>query len=82
MFGAAGKKGLRGEGIELKTLPEFIAEISQELETKHPMRQAIPENLPLLRAMQFVVHWGKEAPKTHTTGASPVARLVRTLPAT
>ena len=58
-FAATGRKGALGDGIEVKSLAEFVAEISQELRTLHPLKQAIPETLPLLRAMQFALHWGK-----------------------
>jgi hypothetical protein len=58
-FGASGRKGVLGEGIEVKSLAEFVAEICEELRTMHPLKQAIPETLPVLRAMQFAVHWGR-----------------------
>ena len=49
-----------GEGIEVKTLAQFIREVCHELRRRHPLREAIPETLPLLRAMQFAVHWGAD----------------------
>ena len=70
-FAAAGKKGLLGEGIEVKTVPEFVAQISRFLQTKHPLKDAIPENLPLLRAMQFALHWGRNELSGNCNTRSP-----------
>jgi hypothetical protein len=47
--------------IELKTCPQFIKEIGSDLINRHPLKQVIPETLPLLRAMQFAVHWGPQS---------------------
>ena len=47
--------------IELKTCPQFISEIGAELLQRHPLKRAVPETLPLLRAMQFAVHWGPQS---------------------
>ena len=47
-----------GEGIEVRFVPELIAEICADLKEKHPMTEAVPEGFPLLRAMQFAVHYG------------------------
>lgn len=56
------REGVRGDtlgkGVEVKTLVQFIGEVCQELRKLHPLKQAIPETLPILRAMQFAVHWG------------------------
>ena len=57
-FSASGREGVLGGGIEVKSVPQFVHEISQELRKRHPLKAAIPETLPLLRAMQFVMHWG------------------------
>lgn len=52
-----GQRKIRDD-IELKTCPQLINEIGAELLRRHPLKQAVPETLPLLRAMQFAVHWG------------------------
>lgn len=48
-----------GSGINIKSIPEFIKEISDYLEQHNPRNQAIPENFPLLRAIQFAIHFNK-----------------------
>ena len=53
-------KDTLGERIEVESVPEFLRKVTAELRKRHPSKQAIPENLPLLRAMQFVLHWGRE----------------------
>ncbi|MBI2831021.1 MAG: hypothetical protein HYX79_02055 [Chloroflexi bacterium] len=55
---------IRGD-IESKTCPQLINEIGQELLQRHPLRKIIPETLPLLRAMQFAVHWGPQSQVFH-----------------
>lgn len=42
-----------GEDIELQSISEFVEEIARKLSNEHPMKRAVPENLPLLRAIQF-----------------------------
>ena len=49
-----------GIRIEVESVPEFLRKVTAELRKRHPSKQPIPENLPLLRAMQFVLHWGRE----------------------
>ena len=49
------------DDIEVKTCPQFIKEIGAELLQRHPLKQAVPENFPLLRAIQFAVHWGPQS---------------------
>ncbi len=40
-------------GIEHCSIPEFISPIDAHLATKHPLKGAVPEEFPLLRAIQF-----------------------------
>lgn len=47
-----------GAKIQMISVPEFISQITAELKGRHPLHQAIPENKPLLRSMQFALHWG------------------------
>ena len=47
-----------GTDIEVTTAPNFIAEISEEIKKKHPMRDVIPETYPCLRSFQFVLAYG------------------------
>lgn len=41
----------------IKSIPEFIGEITDYLSQYHPLRQIIPENYSLLRAMQLAIHY-------------------------
>ncbi len=50
-----------GDGIGIQSVPDFIAEITIALSEKKPMEAAVPEAFPLLRAIQFAVHYGKAA---------------------
>ena len=45
-------------GIEVILLPTFFKEIAEKLQTKHPMKEAVPEGMPLLRSMQMVLWYG------------------------
>ena len=40
-------------------LPTFFREIAARLMAKHPMRQAVPEAMPLLRSMQMILWYGQ-----------------------
>lgn len=46
------------DGVVIKTVPEFIAEIAADLKGRNPAKQAVPEHWPILRAMQLSVFWG------------------------
>ncbi len=56
-FGNIGRPDALGAGIEVKSLAQFIREVGKDLQKLHPLKQAIPETMPLLRAMQFAIHW-------------------------
>lgn len=47
-----------GAGIEVVTVPSFIAEVCAGLKGKHPMRDIVPETYPRLRAVQFTLAYG------------------------
>lgn len=47
----------------IKSIPDFVEEITDYLSQFHPLRQAIPENYPLLRAIQFAIHYDKRLRK-------------------
>jgi len=47
-----------GQGIEVILVPSFIAIITANLATKDPMKAAVPEGFPRLRAMQFALAYG------------------------
>ncbi len=53
-------KNYFGNGIEMETIPQFIARIAEELAGKRPTDAAVPEGFPLVRAIQFAVHYGRE----------------------
>jgi hypothetical protein len=42
-----------GDSIEVITVPQFIAEVCEEVRSRSPMRDIVPETYPCLRAMQF-----------------------------
>ncbi|MFH1392928.1 MAG: hypothetical protein ABIG73_00895 [Patescibacteria group bacterium] len=43
----------------IKSIPDFVGEVTDYLSQFHPLNQAVPENYPLLRAMQFAIHYDK-----------------------
>lgn len=43
----------------IKSIPEFIGEITDYLWQFNPQKDAVPENYPLLRAIQFAVHYDR-----------------------
>ena len=53
-------KNMLGERIGVESVREFFRNVAAELRGRDPSKQAISENLPLLRAMQFVLHLGQE----------------------
>lgn len=63
-YSRSGNKGRLGRNIEVKSLPQFVAEICRCLQKTPPLKRAIPETLPHLRAMQFAVHWGSSSTAT------------------
>lgn len=63
-----------GEGVEDKSLAQFVREVSEGLRERHPLKSAIPETLPLLRAMQFAIHWGRPETTVGSKQRMSVAR--------
>ena len=57
-FGKPREKIDFGEGIEVRSIPEQMAKITSELSKHHPLKKAVPEEYPLLRAIQFSSFWG------------------------
>ena len=47
-----------GGNIQVITVPEFIKKITEKLRGIPPMKKAVSEGYPLLRAMQFTVAYG------------------------
>ncbi len=43
--------------IEVIHIPKFFQDIKLELQDKDPQRNAIPENFPLLRAIQYSIYY-------------------------
>lgn len=64
-YSSEAKASKLGPGIEVKSIPQFIREVSQELSQRSPHNEAVPEGLPLLRAMQLALHWGAKKQKRH-----------------
>lgn len=48
------------KNIEIISIRQFIFEINNTMKTRDPMKKAVPENLDLLRAIQFSAFYGKE----------------------
>jgi len=46
--------------IEVYTTSEFLKMITKELNKIHPGRSGVPETFPMLRAIQFILHYGIE----------------------
>jgi len=47
-----------GNNIIIKTVPQFVGEITANLKRQSPTTQAVPEHWSILRAMQLSVFWG------------------------
>ena len=58
-YGQIADKFPLGENIEVKSIPQFINEVSEEVKKRHPLKRAIPEHLTVLRAMQFALYWSQ-----------------------
>jgi Holliday junction resolvase-like predicted endonuclease len=46
------------EGINIKTIPEFVSEITVVLAERNVAKQTVPEHWPLLRAIQLAIAYG------------------------
>lgn len=46
------------DGIEVVTVPAFMAEVCAGLRKRHPINDAVPETYPRLRAIQFALAYG------------------------
>jgi hypothetical protein len=44
-----------GNNISVVSIPSFLAQVTSRLKQVDPMRQAVPEGFPLLRAMQMAL---------------------------
>jgi len=47
-----------GNSIKVILIPEFVLEVTQFFTNLSPMKSAVPEGYPLLRAIQFAVAYG------------------------
>ena len=57
-FGKSSKSSLDwGNGIEVVLIPSFIMKITEVLSEKSPLKEAVPEGFPILRGMQFALHY-------------------------
>lgn len=48
-----------GDDIKVILIPSFLSQITEVLKNIDPMRQAVPESFPLLRAMQMALAFTK-----------------------
>lgn len=48
-----------GDDIGIQSVPDFVAEITATLAKRKPEKAAVPEGFPLIRAIQFAVHYGR-----------------------
>lgn len=46
------------DDIELLTIPQFVESITEELSKRSPQSAVVPENYPLLRAIQLAAYYG------------------------
>lgn len=46
--------------IKVVPIPAFIREIARELRNRHPQKEIVPEQFPLLRSMQMCLFYGFE----------------------
>ncbi len=46
------------EGINIKSIPEFMSEITAVLAKRNVAKQTVPEHWPLLRAIQLAITYG------------------------
>ena len=46
-----------GQGIEVVLIPLFIRQITDLLATRSPLNESVPEGFPILRGMQFALHY-------------------------
>ena len=54
-YGRSTKTNLNwGRDIQVILIPDFMKQIAEKLYSQHPMREAVPEGFPILRAMQTV----------------------------
>ena len=49
-----------GDGIRVQLIPELLEEITSKLKETSPLKQAVPESFPLLRAMQMALAFNKK----------------------
>ena len=49
-----------GKGIRVQLIPELLEEITTKLKKTPPLKQAVPESFPLLRAMQMALAFEKK----------------------
>jgi hypothetical protein len=47
-----------GEDIQVVLIPDLMKKIATRLRSRNPMREAVPERFPILRAIQTVLHYG------------------------
>lgn len=47
-----------GQDIEVVLVPDLIKRITEKLGSQHPMKEAVPEGFPILRAMQMAIAYG------------------------
>ncbi|MFB0557295.1 MAG: hypothetical protein ACETVW_05515 [Dehalococcoidia bacterium] len=47
-----------GQDIKVVLIPDLMSQIAGKLRSQHPMREAVPEGFPILRAVQTVLAYG------------------------
>ena len=50
-----------GEGVEVLTIPAFLAQITDTLKERDFMSESVPESYPILRTIQMVLQYGVAA---------------------
>ncbi|MGD9116969.1 MAG: hypothetical protein PVJ61_07370 [Dehalococcoidia bacterium] len=47
-----------GRDIEVILIPDLMTQIAEKLRSQHPMKEAVPEGFPILRAVQMALAYG------------------------
>ena len=56
LHGAASRKQMKMGGVIVVRLQDFVADVLLELRKKHVSKEAVPEQFPLLRTLQWAGH--------------------------
>jgi len=52
------------DGVEIVPIPRFIRQLTDDLRHRNFLKEAVPEELPRLRAIQMAVYWSSQDGET------------------